>query len=66
MPLPSEPTIPAAGDRLPVLPLRDVVLFPYVVMPLLVGRTASLAALEAANAEDRLVLLVAQRDAETQ
>jgi ATP-dependent Lon protease len=66
------PTFPTDGpelltsDRLPVLPLRDVVVFPYVVMPLLVGRAASLAALEAANEEDRLVLLVAQRDAETQ
>ncbi|MDQ6635014.1 MAG: endopeptidase La [Gemmatimonadota bacterium] len=54
------------SDRLPVLPLRDVVLFPYVVMPLLVGRQASLSALEAANQEDRVVLLVAQRDPETQ
>jgi ATP-dependent Lon protease len=54
------------GDRLPVLPLRDVVVFPYVVMPLLVGRAASLAALEAANGEDRVVLLVAQREPETQ
>jgi ATP-dependent Lon protease len=54
------------SDRLPVLPLRDVVLFPYVVMPLLVGRQASLSALEAANREDRVVLLVAQRDPETQ
>jgi ATP-dependent Lon protease len=53
-------------ERLPVLPLRDVVVFPYVVMPLLVGRAASLAAIESANEEDRLVLLVAQRDAETQ
>ena len=34
------------ADRLPVLPLRDVVVFPYVVMPLLVGRAASLAALK--------------------
>src|SRR3954471_10905850 len=66
------PSFPTDGpplvtdERLPVLPLRDVVVFPYVVMPLLVGRTASLAAIEAANKEDRLVLLVAQRDAETQ
>src|SRR5215207_993094 len=66
------PSFPTGGesvvtsDRLPVLPLRDVVVFPYVVMPLLVGRAASLAALEAANGEDRLVLLVAQRDPETQ
>ncbi len=54
------------ADRLPVLPLRDVVVFPYVVMPLLVGRAASLAALEAAGGTDSLVLLVAQRDPETQ
>ena len=54
------------SDRLPVLPLRDVVLFPYVVMPLLVGRQGSLSALESANQEDRVVLLVAQRDPETQ
>ncbi|HEX5970738.1 MAG TPA: LON peptidase substrate-binding domain-containing protein, partial [Gemmatimonadaceae bacterium] len=66
------PSFPIDGDplvtaeRLPVLPLRDVVLFPYIAMPLLVGRSASLAALEAANDEDRLVLVVAQRDAETQ
>ncbi|CAN5782554.1 endopeptidase La [soil metagenome] len=56
----------AIPARLPVLPLRDVVVFPYVVMPLLVGRAASLAALDAAGAADNLVLLVAQRDPETQ
>ena len=66
------PSFPTDGsdlvtaDRLPVLPLRDVVVFPFVVMPLLVGRPASLAAIEAANEEDRVVLLVAQRDPETQ
>ncbi|MBW7934909.1 MAG: endopeptidase La [Gemmatimonadaceae bacterium] len=49
-------------DRLPVLPLRDVVLFPHVAMPLLVGRPGSLAALDAAEAGDKLVLLVTQRD----
>src|SRR3954465_13718151 len=53
------------GERVPVLPLRDVVVFPHVVMPLLVGRAASLAALDAASGEDRVVLLVAQRDPET-
>src|SRR5881628_115700 len=63
---PIDPSPPASGDRLPVLPLRDVVVFPYVVMPLLVGRQASLAALEAAGGEDQLVLVVAQRDPETQ
>ena len=58
-------TIPTS-DRIPVLPLRDVVIFPYVVIPLLVGRPASLAAIEAALAEDKLILLVAQRDGEKQ
>src|SRR5512140_2654599 len=48
-------------DRLPVLPLRDVVIFPYMVIPLLVGRAASLAAVEAALAGDRWIFLVAQR-----
>jgi len=54
------------SDRIPVLPLRDVVIFPYVVIPLLVGRPASLAAIEAALAEDKVILLVAQRDGEKQ
>jgi ATP-dependent Lon protease len=58
-------TIPTS-DRIPVLPLRDVVIFPYVVIPLLVGRPASLAAIEAALAEDKILLLVAQRDGEKQ
>ena len=51
-------------DRLPTLPLRDVALFPWAVMPVLVGRPASLAAIEAAG-EDGFLLVVAQRDAET-
>ncbi|MEO8881308.1 MAG: endopeptidase La [Gemmatimonadaceae bacterium] len=53
-------------ERLPVLPLRDVVIFPYMVMPLLVGRAASLAAVEEALAGDRWIFLVAQRTADTQ
>lgn len=61
----------ATPERLPVLPLRDVVVFPYVVIPLLVGRPASLAALDAADAaggpgKDKFVLLVAQRSGEVQ
>src|SRR5829696_1560849 len=54
------------AERLPVLPLRDVVLFPHVVMPLLVGRPASLAAIAAAAEQDHLLLLVAQKDGEVQ
>src|ERR1043166_4112177 len=53
-----------AGERLPVLPLRDVVIFPSVVMPLLVGRAAPLAAVEAAANEGGLLLLVSQRSAD--
>jgi ATP-dependent Lon protease len=48
---------------LPVLALRDVVFFPNVIMPLLIGRKASLDALEQAIAESGDILLVAQRDA---
>ncbi len=54
------------GNRLPVLPLRDVVVFPYVVIPLLVGRAASLAAVEAAAQGDKFLLLVAQKNGEVQ
>jgi ATP-dependent Lon protease len=53
-------------DRLPVLPLREVVVFPYMVVPLLVGRPGSLGAMEAALADDRWVFLVAQRDGDVQ
>ena len=54
------------NDRLPVVPLRDVDVFPYVVIPLLVGRAASLAAIDAASADDRIILLVSQRSGEVQ
>jgi ATP-dependent Lon protease len=55
-------------DKLPCLPLRDVVIYPFVVMPLLVGRAASLAAIDAAGSgnEDRFIFLVAQRNGELQ
>ncbi len=49
-------------DRLPLLPLKDVVVFPRMVMPLLVGRPASIAAVEEALASDRPLFLCAQRD----
>jgi ATP-dependent Lon protease len=52
-------------DRLAVLALRDVVIFPHVTMPLLVGRPASLAAVDSAMAEDRYLLLVTQRSGDT-
>jgi len=52
------------AERLPVLPLRDVVFFPYVVMPLLVGRHGSLAAVDAALAGDQHLLVVTQRESD--
>src|SRR5690349_15105691 len=49
---------------LPVLPLRDTVVFPHVVTPLVVGRPASLRAVEAAEKTGGELLLLAQRDPE--
>ncbi|MCL6621522.1 MAG: endopeptidase La [Syntrophobacterales bacterium] len=56
---PSDLIIP---DTLPLLAVRDVVVFPNMVLPLFVGRESSVAAIEAALAEDRLLLLATQKD----
>ena len=48
---------------LPMLPLRDVVVYPHMVLPLFVGRAKSIAALESAMENDKYVFLVAQQDA---
>ncbi len=52
-------TIP---DILPVFPVRDQIIFPRMVFPLLVGREGTLRAVEAGMIQDRLLLLLAQRD----
>ncbi len=52
--------------NLPLLPLRDVVVFPYMVTPLLVGRERSVAAVEAAMERDKFLCVVAQREAEVE
>ncbi len=54
---------PGAGP-MPVLPLRDVVVYPHMVIPLFVGRDKSIHALEAAMELDKRILLVAQKSAE--
>ena len=54
----------AIPEELPVLPLRDLVVFPYMTLPLFVVRERSIAAVEDALAGDRLVLLATQRDPE--
>ncbi len=51
--------------EIPVLPLRDVVVYPHMVIPLFVGREKSIACLEAAMDHNKQVLLVAQKEAET-
>ena len=48
---------------LPVLPLRDIVVFPHMIVPLFVGREKSIAALEEVMREDKQILLVAQKNA---
>ena len=50
---------------LPVLPLRDVVVFPHMVIPLFVGRDKSIRALDQAMESDKRILLVAQKSADT-
>ena len=50
------------ANELPLLPLRDVVVYPHMVTPLFVGRGKSIEALERAMVSDKQVLLVAQRN----
>ena len=52
------------GRQVPVLPLRDVVVYPHMVIPLFVGREKSIKALDAAMENDKQILLVAQQSAE--
>ena len=60
VPVAAKPTIPA-GTGLPIVPLRDIVLFPNTVIPLFVGRDATKRALGDAMAGDRRILAVTQR-----
>ena len=55
--------LPPEAVDLPMLPLRDVVVFPHMVIPLFVGRAKSIAALEAAMQAGRSIVLVAQKSA---
>jgi len=64
------PRSAAEGERkeplvVPLLPLRDIIVFPHMVVPLFVGRQKSIAALEAAMAGDHAILLAAQKEAKT-
>ncbi len=55
---------PIRSEFLPILPLRDVVVYPHMVLPLFVGREKSILALEAAMKADKRIMLVAQRQAD--
>ena len=51
------------GTLYPVLPLRDIVVFPHMIVPLFVGREKSVRALEDVMKDDKQILLAAQKDA---
>ena len=51
-------------SKFPVLPLRDVIVFPNMVIPLFVGRSKSIAALDAAMEDNKQIFLVAQKNAD--
>ncbi len=59
-----ESTTDTYAGKIPVLPLRDVVVYPHMVIPLFVGREKSIQALDAAMSKDKQILLVAQKSAE--
>ena len=52
----------SSGNAFPVLPLRDIVVFPHMIVPLFVGREKSVLALEEVMRDDKQILLVAQKD----
>jgi len=55
---------PAVPTWLPLLPLRDIVVFPHMVVPLFVGRDRSIKALESAMKADKMIFLASQKDAQ--
>src|ERR1700744_2050036 len=62
-PTEKSPVDKSPGDVMAVLPLRDIVVFPHMIVPLFVGREKSVRALEAVMKEDKQILLVAQKTA---
>src|SRR3982750_3478485 len=56
-----EPLMQIPSD-LPLLPLRDIVIYPFMIVPLFVSRDRSIKAIEEALADNRMILLVSQKD----
>ena len=57
------PLVPGEVESYPVLPLRDIVVFPHMIVPLFVGREKSIAALEEVMRSERYILLATQENA---
>ncbi|MHB8205619.1 MAG: LON peptidase substrate-binding domain-containing protein, partial [Desulfomonilaceae bacterium] len=57
-------TVVSPNLMLPLLPLRDIVVFPYMVSPLFVGRDRSIKAVETAIKTEKLIFLASQRNAQ--
>jgi len=62
----AEKRSPAIPPQMPVLPLRDIVIFPHMIFPVLIGRASSLKAVAEALERDKFILVVAQRSASTE
>jgi len=60
------PEVPSTPRRYPMMPLRDIVVFPTMVLPLFVGREFSIKAVEQASREDRLIFLTLQKSKDTE
>ena len=60
---PRPPLIPGETRSYPVLPLRDIVVFPHMIVPLFVGREKSIKALEEVMRSDTFILLATQKNA---
>jgi len=61
--IPRPPLVPGESRAYPVLPLRDIVVFPHMIVPLFVGREKSVKALEEVMRSDTFILLATQKNA---
>ncbi|MBK6292727.1 MAG: endopeptidase La [Ignavibacteria bacterium] len=62
----AEKRAPAIPTQMPVLPLRDIVIYPYMIFPVLIGRASSLKAVAEALERDKFILVTSQRHASTE